>query len=400
MVKQIKMYLVAIYILGILGNKSVIELPVNHINFTPGEYNEHIGIQNVVLKKNVLHMRAGKLEESLVRWDLKNTTEDWAFEIKVNNLHLSPEEHSELFLSYTDEKTQTGTFRGNNSIYNGMKVGLSFYGKAISIIYAPNDGKDYSGTLGDLYIKRDHIDPQRFRDVNNFIFKVICTGKNFKVEIYDDDKNKILYDNFRKYDTNVTKFNKPGKYFGIVAHYKNLASGKSFELKKASLYMRIEDKNYDVSKIESSVVPITYREVHEIEHYDSGIQKLIHHLEVSMLYIKNILGPLPETVLYTFENSIKKLMDNSNEKIKKIDERVARFKKMKSSILNLNDFEVKIQKIQRNIRDMAYFTKNNSQYNTIFIVKEFIFGIGCIILYIVISDLFSLIHKRNQLKNK
>lgn len=364
----------------------IIELPVNNINFKPGEYNEYVGIQNVVLKEKCLHLRTGRQDESLIRWDIKNETENWAFEVVFNNINLNNEEHAELFISYTEDKPLTGTFRGGNGTYDGMRIGLSLYGKSVSIVYAPNEGKDYSGNIGDLHIKRDHIDPQRFRGVENFRLKLISTNKNLKMEVYDADRNNLLYDNFRRYDSENTKYSKPGKYFGVIAHYKNLASGKSFELKKINLYKRTENEEYKMNKKNSVMIPMGYREIKEINHDDSTIKKLIHELELSMVYIKSILGTLPETRLLVFEKSIKKAVDFSNEKIRKINEKLVKKRKIKSTIINFNDFEVKIQKIQRNLSDLIYYANNEEKKSKLFYVKDIFFGLGCIIMYVIVAS--------------
>lgn len=379
--------------------QGVEESPINNFEYPKGSSNEHIGIQNVVLRGNNLYLKSGISEQSLIRWDIPNNNENWAFSLTFNELDLGSNEKAGIYLRYTDEQPLIGKFKGGEGVYNGFTVGLEHVGKSFSIVYAKNDGQDYS-QAEDYVVRKDEINPARFKNVEEITLKVICTNKNLKLEIYERDK--LIYDNFRIYDVKSLKLNKKGRYFGIVTDYSHVPSGKAFELKHAQLYKRIESESYQVYKSYSEKITSSYKDIREINHHDDDVKELIHLSSSVMLYIKNIIGDLPETRLSSLANESKKELGFIGDRIAAL-EKIVKSEKTKSNFdSKLNDFEIRIKQIQGLITDLNFTIEegvtNTSNYTHI--IQYIIFGAGCTLLYILgsreISHILELRSKLNK----
>lgn len=362
--------------------EGVTETAIENFNYIPKIYNKHIGIQNVVLKPKELYLKSGLAKQSLLRWDPPNETENWSFSFKFNELNLASTESAGIYLRYTEEMPLIGNFMGGEGVYHGAVAGMEFQGKTVNIVYAKNEGLDY-GHSEDLIVKRDEVNPIRFKDIKEITMKVISTDKNFKVEIYNEDK--LVYDNFRLYNMGEEGLNKKAKYFGIIANYKNTSSGKAFVLKKAQLYKRIENKTYNVYKVYTEKIKQTYREKDQIVHHDSDIKEYIHKSEVAMNFVKAVLGDLPDTRLAAFEKDTKKELTMMGEKIEKLQQLMKNRGRKNSLNARLNDFEIKVKQIQRTLTDLDYLIENGlaAQNEPSSKLKYAIFAAGCILLYVL-----------------
>lgn len=356
---------------------------VEEFHYTPDVYSEAIGIQNVVLKPNLLYLKSGVEHNALLRWDPENQTEDWSFSFTFNEPNLGSDEHAGIYLRYTDEKPIVGPFKGGDAVFNGVMIGLEFNGKAVSIAYAKNDGKDYTDMQVHV-VKHDQLNPARFKGVETLTMKVISTSKNFKVEIYD--KEKLLYDNFRLYDTAKYGFNKAGKHFGILADYPHIASGKAFVLHSAQLYHRSEDDKYAVRKSHVDRMKPAVREKHEIKHPNSDVKELIHVAELATAFIQSSIGELPDTSIALAEKELIKDLEVIKEKIEKLKKLGAKKNRKNNLNARLNDFDIKIKQIQRSINDFRFVIENNikNRKEDPFSLRYIIFASGCLVLYILV----------------
>lgn len=359
------------------------ESAVEEFHYAPNVYSETIGIQNVVLKPDNLYLKSGMERNSLLRWDPENTTEDWSFTFSFNEPNLSSDESAGIYLRYTDEKPTVGSFKGGDNIFSGLMVGLEFSGKAVNIAYTKNDGKDYND-IHAYVIKRDELNPARFRGVETLTVKVISTSKNLKVEIYDGDR--LLYDNFRLYNMDKYGFNKAGKHFGIVADYPNISSGKAFILHGAQLYHRSEDDKYALYKSHVDRLKPVARPKHEIRHPNSDIRELIRVAELAVAFVQSSVGELPNTRLEEMETELSKDLEALGERIGKL-KKLAPSKNRKNSLnLRLNDFGIKAKQIQRSLGDLQFAVESSTKRRRSepFLLKYIVFASGCLVLYTLV----------------
>lgn len=375
--------------------EDVLESKVTDISYEPNVYNDHIALQNVFVKNDKLFLRSGIEESSLVRWDLENPEQEWSFVIKFNELNLTSSEAAGIYLHYTKEKPIIGDFKGGNSTFNGMVAGIEFNGKAVDLIFAKNDGKDFTA-VEDFEMKRDTVNPLRFKGVENLTMKFISTEKNFKIELYDD--TRLLYDNFKFSKVKEWGLYKPGMFFGIVTNYKNVASGKSFILKYAQLHKRSENSNYNPYKSNSEKVKNVIRTKEEIEHDDSDIRELISKVEISNGYIKSILGEIPNSALHEAEEDLSKDLNQLGEKIAKVNEILKNKEKRIDLSHRINDFEIKIKQLQRSVKELQYIINKTIQtrFKSNGTIEYVILILGCVLLTIWATKEFSAIYSASK----
>lgn len=86
------------------AQEGVVEQVMDGINYTPHVYNDHIGLQNVLVKPDKLILRSSIDESSMVRWDVPSAKDNWSFVINFNELNLGASESAGLYLFHTKEK--------------------------------------------------------------------------------------------------------------------------------------------------------------------------------------------------------------------------------------------------------------------------------------------------------
>lgn len=366
------------------AQEGVIEQSLDGINYTPHIYNDHIGLQNVLVKPNKLILRSSIDESSMIRWDIPNTKDNWSFIVSFNELNLSSSESAGLYLFYTKEKPVIGDFKGANSIFHGFAAGIEFNGKGVDLVYAKNDGLDYRNIDG--YVsKMDSLNPRRFRNIEFLKLKVIATDKNFKIEIYDGDR--IIYDNFRFFSKEDLENHRGGKYFGIFADYKNVSSGKAFEINSVQAFHRKELKEYSVSKTYMSKMLPSVIGKHDISHPNTDVRDFIFKVNAVAAYIRSLLGELPETTLGHSEKELIKEMDVLSEKLEKF-KAMQRVQVSRGGMsIRLNELDLKIKKIFRSISDIDYaiqdLNERTSTKHNFFEYLTIFGGIGAMMVLLV-----------------
>lgn len=361
----------------------VIETPIENLDYHPGIYNDHIGIQNVIVKSDKLLLRSTIDDGSMVRWELPNTKDNWSFMLKFNELNLESRESAGIHVFYTHEKPTIGSFKGGPSKYNGFMVGLEFVGKSLELVYAKNNGEDYTNM--DEYVSTvDSLNPQRFANIDTLTMKVICTKNNFKVEIYDGET--LVYDNFKFFTKEYIDNHKKGGYISTFANYKNVSSGKAFELHEAQLYEREETPEYSpsLSRMEKIIPQIKNR--NEVIHSNVDIQDLIFKVSAVTNYIKSVIGELPETAITKAEKELTKEVDM-------IVERFGRFKNgtsNKPSRIDLNKkvnhIDIQFKAISKKLSDVDFLidTVSEKRFQKTWAVEYLIVLLGSISAIILI----------------
>jgi len=329
---------------AVVNADPVRETPIEQIRYRHGEYSDDIGIQNVIVKPNALYMRYSVKDSSALHWNIKNQEKEWAFALTFNEPNLLSTEKCGIYLRYTSEPPIVGHFRGGESKFHGMVVGLEFEGAAVKIVYFTNDGIEYNlPTHPDLYVRSDIVNPLRFKNVETITMKVISSNSYLKVELYDGDR--ILYDNFRVHHPERADLFDAGKYFGIIADYERVSSGKAFVLKDAQLYKRQESSSYDPFKIHAKPVDESVRDMHEIEHPDDDIRSLISEISLHTAYFKNVFGDLPNTTIRQIEDEVLKDLESLGMQVGRLKELNAINKKIRLTG-RVNEMNLKISGIK------------------------------------------------------
>lgn len=368
-------------------NVGVSEVPVEIIGYTAGVKNDEIGVQNANLRSDGLFLRSGIEKHALMRWEEAAEIESWAFSFVFNNPHLRSNEQAGIYLRYTKEPSLIGPFSGGGATYDGIMLGIGFQGMSPRIAYAANNGSDY-GILPEYHkyaINYDEINPKRFKDVEEFTFKVIKTKRHLKVEIYDGER--LLYDNFRIYTLGGIKgFIGKGGYFAILTDYSDAPSSKAFEIKRAQLYKRTESAEYVSTDLHSATVVRTSREPDSIQHYNSDIATLIYRADLAMHTVKDLIGDLPDTKLAQLYTELDKALATLEEKVTILETLSKSKSRNTPTLASLNNFDIKIKTIQRSLNDFQYVIEKNykkdSPPNTI--LQSIIFAAGCLTIYILV----------------
>ncbi|KAM0681229.1 hypothetical protein GINT2_000427 [Glugoides intestinalis] len=320
----------------------VTEHAIDGMNFIPHVYNNYIGIQNVIVKPEKLLLRSTIDDNSMVRWEIPNKTEEWSFSFTFNELNLNTTEMAGIFLFYTDEKAVVGPFKGGPAKYTGFAVGLEFVGKGVELVYALNNGKDYTNMDQQIPII-DSPNPTRFLNVKALTMKVISTKKNFKVEIYDDET--LIYDTFRFFTKEYLDAGKEGKYLSLFAEYKNVASGKAFEVQSAQLYERKEGAGYSTNAVNTSKIQPFIKQRNEILHPNVDVQDMILRMNAITSFIKVMIGELPETAITKAEKELVKEVDLAFD-------RISKFRNLNSTHSQNGEFSKKINQLDLNFKSL------------------------------------------------
>lgn len=367
------------------SSSDVIETPVESLDYHPGVYNDHIGIQNVLVKSDKLLLRSTIDDGSMVRWELPNSKDDWSFVFKFNELNLESRESAGIYLFYTQEKPTIGSFKGGPSKYHGFMVGLEFVGKSVELVYAKNNGEDYTNM--DEYVSTvDSLNPQRFANVDMLKMKVICTKNNFKAEIYDGDT--LIYDNFKFLTKEHIENHKKGGYISMFANYKNVSSGKAFELHDAQLYQREETPGYSPTSSKMEKITPQIKNRNEVIHPNVDIRDLIFKMSAVTNYVKSVIGELPETAITKAEKEL----------TKEVDTIIERFGRSKSGIsdkplrtdLNkkINHLDIQFKAILKKLNDLDFLIDTVSEKSTkkIWIIEYLVVLLGSISAIVLIIN--------------
>ncbi|KCZ81695.1 hypothetical protein H312_00873 [Anncaliia algerae PRA339] len=287
------------------------EKPLNEVEYIGNEDLSNIGFENAFTSGDGITLRASSEKGSIVHFENKNPYDEWSFSFTINELNLSPGEVAGVYLWYTTDRIESGSFKGANPKFEGMVAGIEFTGKAVDLIVTSNEGDVNMHALEDVSVLRDSLNQERIKDVKDITVKVINTFKNFKMELYDG--NKLLYDNLRFKDASVLGDRLKGKYFAISSYYDKVPLEKKFTLKNAQLFKREEFEHYEPLNAKSQKPEEKTRLFDEISHSDKGTRHLISNLEHYIQYIRTILGgPAGQ--------SIASAANDTTEEIEKIKE--------------------------------------------------------------------------------
>lgn len=341
------------------------EEPITQLQFKDKSDLVNLRLENVVVNDEGMKMRGSTDRGSLIVFkDKNNDADEWSFEFSFNHLDLKYPESAGIYLWYTDEEIKSGNVAGINGEMKGIMTGLEFLGHGLQIVIGANNKNEKMETLDDLLLHRDTINPRRFKDVNEFRFKVISTNKNYKVEIYENDK--LLYDNLRFLETPVLGDRGRNKYFGITTKYRKVSSSKTFLIKNIQAYKRTETDEYDPMKFEAVDFKDEPRLGHEIDHTSNEVQHLISNVEHMMAYLKAVLGkPGGSTVYqsaYDAKFSAFETMGLVKKMRKEIDEVKKGLKESGTQIIGskIGDLELEM----RNLKRVLFDTQNTlSQVN-------------------------------------
>lgn len=347
-------YLSTVVALAIAAELGVKETPIDGLNYIPGIYNDHIGLQNVIVKPEKLVMRSTIDDSSMVRWEIPVGTDNWSFTFDFNELNLESRESAGLYLFYTKDKQTLGNFKGGTSKYHGFMTGIELMGKGVELTYAKNNGLDYRN-IAEYVAKVDSLNPNRFIGVTSLKLKVIATKNNFKVEVYDGDK--ILYDNFRFFSEEELENHKKGYFLSLFAEYRHVSSGKAFELKNASLNQREESAEYSSSLIRMDKMVTKVKSKNEILHPNTEVNELIFKIGAVSNYTKSILGDLPETALSKAEKEIMKEIEALSLKLEKFASLTSNKKQNISFISNLNALDLKLKGLEKQLAEIDFLVE-------------------------------------------
>ncbi|KAI5146634.1 hypothetical protein NEAUS05_0079 [Nematocida ausubeli] len=258
-------------------------------------------LYNGIKENNEWSLRNGN-SGSIVNFKNKNTQEDeWSLEITFKVPTLKYPEFAGIYAWYTEDPVRHGGFKGAKGKFNGIVAGLEFIGKGVDIIVSVNHGEtDYTELAPDTIELKDSPDPNIFKDKNTLTLKIISTEKNFKIEIYDKDKN-LIYDRVRYTQMAEISSRLSGKYFGLTTDY--AASVKNaFKLVSASLYKREEHPEYDPNAYNADINETIPRLPHEIDPTED-MQHIISGIEHLTKYLRIVMGdpqgkPIADNVMY------------------------------------------------------------------------------------------------------
>ncbi|OAG33471.1 hypothetical protein NEIG_01969 [Nematocida sp. ERTm5] len=268
-------------------------------------------LYNGIKQSNEWILRNGN-SGSILNLTNKNADHDeWSLEIKFKAPQLIHPEFAGLYFWYTEEPIKHGGFKGASGRFNGVMAGLEFIGKSVDIVVSVNHGEnDYTNLKPEETELKDSPDPSIFKGHTDLILKIISTAKNFKIEVYDANRN-MLYDRVRY--TSMTEIGSrlSGKYFGLTTDYSSTKATENngFHLQRLDLFEREETEEYDPDAYHTEVADTTPRLPHEIPHTNEEIQHTISGIEHLTKYLRVVLGdpqsrPVAENVVY-----IKKLIN-------------------------------------------------------------------------------------------
>lgn len=326
------------------------ETPSETIRYAPQIKNELVGTQGGQALENGIKLRKSKDKGGIIYFMKDNEFSEWSFSYTIADFDLHFPEKGGVYLWYTSHDIDMGDYRGGDGQFNGIMAGIEFTGMYPELVFSYNNGTDYSGKE-ESTLYRDSFDPLRIKNVKELTIKVICTKKNFKVELYDNDK--LLYDSFRFADGD-THFALNHDYrFSITSHYYNTSAERSFKLIKAQLFNRIEHKDYDADKVHAENIEKIVQAPDDILHPDKEMRHFIARFQHFENYLKSVLGDTETPVIKTYSNKILETLNMLKDLIKQNNEL------NNTSIINkkINGVDETVIKIQKDIIEIKHILK-------------------------------------------
>ncbi|EOB12791.1 Threonyl-tRNA synthetase, partial [Nosema bombycis CQ1] len=340
----------------------VTEEPSNIILYDPSRVNDYVGALGATKVDDGLRLRQSNDKGGLVLFLKDNEYEEWSFSFTISEIDLHFPEQAGVYMWYTKYDQDMGTYRGGDGHFDGLMAGIEFKGMSPEIVYAMNNGEDLN-EYEDHTIHRDSFDPLRLKDVKELTVKVILTHKNFKVELYNQDK--LLYDSFRYIDDHPFKTLDKFKRFSITSFYSNTSAEKAFILKRAQLYKRTESEKYDAERVHAIHEASLPMYEHEVHHPNKELRMFIAQFTHFIQYAKGVLGSVESPLITTKAKEIIDKIEETNS---------ASFRQTISS--KINDIELRIQQVDKNIKDLLHHIKEVDHSTKISTTSYIILGFG------------------------
>ncbi|ELQ74039.1 putative Concanavalin A-like lectin/glucanase protein [Trachipleistophora hominis] len=392
--------LLAVFIAAIRAGFN--ETKIENIKYVNDEDKRLLSFDHAIAKNEGIQMRVSAERGSLVDFKNINTKDEWSFEFTFKNLHLNYPEFAGIYLWYTDQKIHSGDFNGVNNKFSGLMTGIEFLGRGLEIVLGSNDGKETPKHPDDIIILRDTVNPERFRDVNDFRIKVISTKKNFKVEIYDGER--LLYDNLRFIEAPILGPREGNKYFSISTQYHKVPADKIFFIRDIQLYERIETEEYDPYLIRAEAPRDLPRYGTDIDHPSKEVQHMISAVEHMMAYLRSILGhPGGSTVLESAmdaknavisqQKQIREILGNTDHLLESLKQNGTRIIGSK-----IGDLELEVKSLQRSLYETQHLInewglKMSRMNNNIILVFVIVALISIAVLMLVRRKTESIVKK-------
>lgn len=362
------------------------EVHVAEVQYNSSEGIKNLSMNNAISTKHGIILKSSSEKGSLVTFDNKNPNNDWSFSFTITNPKLSSSHFAGVYLWYTDRKIEEGSFRSVQKDFKGMMAGIEFSGKSVELVLAANDGKT---DVDDPIIFRDSVNHKRFIGMDELRVKVISTGKNFKIEIYNGDN--LLYDNLRFREADGLGNRLSGKYFGLSSYYQNVPYDKKFILKNAVLNERHEYDAYDPLLTKSLPIRTEPRMFDEVMHSNKDTRHLISSIEHYMEYIKTIVGdPAGQPILEAtseIRNDAESQMRTLKELIKYVagsveDDNVEAIEDLS---LRIEDASMKLNGMHTGLKNIdellsALDKSNTATFRTLFISIIVLSGLATFLL--------------------
>lgn len=373
------------------NKKGVIEHPDKDVAYHPGSANETVGIKGTNVEADGLVLRRHTDEGGLVVFLTPNKYHEWSFSYTFSIASLRFPHIGGVYLWYTSTIQDQGAYRGGHDVFDGVMAGLEFRGSRPEIVMAINDGKKNFVGSEDATLYRDAINPERLKGVKDITVKVICTHKNFKVELYDGEK--ILYDSFRYYRREDLENTGAGGYFNITSFYDKAPSDSVFKLKNAQLFERTETDEYKIHRVHAPQVDKTPRDPNYIMHEDEEVRHLISKVEYLNEYLHLVVG---EPHGSSFDRVVGVISEILKSHMKKLDEMLSMLKDRNSGgkdikFMTLNEkvtgVDIKLQKIQKSFSNLEHVIESlkiehsrSSNFLTYAILGASAFGVAFVAL--------------------
>ncbi|KAM0678456.1 hypothetical protein BDAP_000855 [Binucleata daphniae] len=305
---------------------------------------------------------------SLVTYEKTNAYDEWSFEVSFIKPALKFPEKSGIFLWYSLNDLEQIS-KENYGRFIGLMVGFEQYGLDTELIISAVTEENENEI-----VLRDVIPRKLLAGVKVITMKVICTKKNFKVELYEFDK--LLYDTLRIYDKKFLDGLESGKLFSITSTYENVDIGKHYELTKVNLLKRIENESYN-----------PYLKNSEYEHeINDDLEHSIADLDHFIRYIDHVFGkPQGSTLIQGVIGAYKEIKEQK-EKIESLKEQIRNLKANLDGLPNaIVETELKVQVIIRKMNDLKYYIKHfdNHQKKSGGLL---LFFAGCCILFVILYN--------------
>lgn len=344
-------------LLSILAKVEFKEISTRDIEYEGSTDVKNMGFENAYASDEGITLRASSEKGSIVHFENKNPYDEWSFSFTINELNLSPGEVAGVYMWYTNDRIESGSFKGADPKFAGMVAGIEFSGKAVDLIVTSNEGDTNMHALEDISVLRDSINQERLKNVRDVTVKIINTFQNFKIELYNGEN--LLYDNLRFRDASALGDRSKGKYFSISSYYDKVPLEKKFILKKAQLYKREEYEHYEPLIAKSKKPEDKARLFDEVNHSDKNTRHLISNLEHYIDYIKTMLGgPAGQSVAsaaHETKEEVEKIKENLNKVTKTLND--GHHDDYTDAIENIStrvsDSELKLKGMQTGITDIT-----------------------------------------------